>query len=469
MPSTPVCVRAAFRATACSVCDRLVSVSLLQGARRRLDGVHPNHMRIARGAMWVGLFVIAAKLCVAFREVAIAWRYGISGTVDAYHLAITVTTWLPMMLSATAGVVLVPRLVALHRDPGAHRQFVGELNGAVALIGVAVSALTFFAARQAVALLGSGLDAGAQALTVSMSRQLAPIAFFTVTAGYLSSRLQARERFAYSGVEALPALIVALFVVAPFQWNTATALITGTVIGFLLQTMVLSQMTYAGDPPLGWFGLSRDSTEWLGLYRPLLVMFAGQVILTVSTPVDQAFASYFGEGGVATLGYANRIVSLIAGVGSVVVARALLPVLSGVAADGNHALGVAQTTRWSLVLLCVGLAAAVPGWLFAPFAVRTIFERGAFGAADTAIVTGVFRFGLLQLPFYFGSLALVQWFAAIGRFDVLLKAAVVAIVVKVTMNMLLTPQLGLSGLMAATACMYAVSLAMQLFVATRKS
>jgi len=94
-------------------------------------------------------------------------------------------------------------------------------------------------------------------------------------------------------------------------------------------------------------------------------------------------------------------------------------------------------------------------------------ERGAFTASDSDAVTHVLRFGLLQLPFYFAGLVLVQWIAANSRYQVLLAAACLALATKILMNLLLIPHFGLAGIMAATAGMYAVSLAFQYFVVVR--
>jgi peptidoglycan biosynthesis protein MviN/MurJ (putative lipid II flippase) len=188
----------------------------------------------------------------------------------------------------------------------------------------------------------------------------------------------------------------------------------------------------------------------------------------VTAPIDLAFAARLGEGAIATLGYANRIVGLIIGFGSVVVARALLPVLAGAAADGEHALGSRQARQWAGLLVGLGVAAVAIGWPLAPTAVALVFERGAFNAGDSRAVAHALRFGLLQLPFVFGGLALVQWIAASGRYGVLLAVACLALVVKITMNLLLIHPLGLAGLMAATAAMYAVSFLGQLAFVMRK-
>ena len=65
----------------------------------------------------IGVLVALAKVCVALREVTIAWRYGVDAVVDAYQVALTLTTWLPLLIAGITTSVLVPRLVAVRREP----------------------------------------------------------------------------------------------------------------------------------------------------------------------------------------------------------------------------------------------------------------------------------------------------------------------------------------------------------------
>lgn len=440
--------------------------ALIDRLSQRVSLTHANHKRIAMGALWVAFFVMAAKLFVAAREMAIAWRYGVSGIVDAYQLALTITTWVPTILVGVATSVLVPRLVALHRNPDAYRGMVAELNGTLLVVGAAVTALTWISAPFLIGLLGEALQPATRELTEAMSLRLAPLALLTLMAGYFSIRLQARERYGYSFAEAIAALAITVALAAAPEDAAATPLIWGTLVGYLLQAVWLLHMTRQSDPPVGRVSLRHHSAEWGLVYGSLLIMLVGQVLISVSTPIDQAFAASLGEGAIATLGYANRIVSLIVGFGSIIVARALLPVLSEVAASGDHALGRSQSAKWSWVLLVFGIGVAVVGWIVAPWAVALLFERGAFTGQASATVAEVLRFGLIQLPFYFGGLALVQWFAASARYDLLLYVAAVAIAVKIGLNFLLVGSLGMAGIMAATAGMYATSYLVQLIYVT---
>ena len=122
----------------------IVLVTKVQLVRKRVLGVHQDHKRIARSAFVLLLFVLAGKLIGASKEMAIAYRYGISGTVDAYQLALTLVNWLPATLTNQLSVLLVLALVALRRDRTEQNQLLSELEGAGLAIGGLCSLLLYF-------------------------------------------------------------------------------------------------------------------------------------------------------------------------------------------------------------------------------------------------------------------------------------------------------------------------------------
>jgi putative peptidoglycan lipid II flippase len=423
--------------------------------RRRIETTHRNHKRIAAGALWVGSLVFLSKLVGAGRELVVAWRYGVSATVDAYNLALTITTWFPMLLGGIVTVVVVPRLVALRATPHDYRKLISELNGTILWSGIGIAGLTFIAVPKLSELLSMGLDDQTTSLVRSMAISMTPIALFVVLSGYLAARLQARERYGYSIMDALPPLLVIAFVIGAGADYGGAPLVWGTVVGFLLQCLLLAALTKKNDSPIGAVRFTHRSHAWWAMYQPLLVVGAGQVIITATIPIDQAFASSLGEGAVSAMGYAVRLIGLVITFGSVVFTRVLLPVLSDAVADGEWELGRRHALRWSAMIAGVGCAVLILGWMLAPFAVRTLFERGAFSAADTQLVAEILRFGLMQVPFFFGGIVLVQWFAAANQYIAILQVTIPALVVKVALNLALIGPFGIAGIMVATAAMYA--------------
>lgn len=187
--------------------------------------------------------------------------------------------------------------------------------------------------------------------------------------------------------------------------------------------------------------------------------------MSLSAILDQFFAAHLGTGAIATLNYANRILALLLGIAAMAVSRATLPVFSrALAQGGEQAHRIAG--QWAWLLLGMGVLTTLVGWLLAPWGVKLLFERGAFLAQDTLVVTDVLRYGLTQLPFYFAGIVLVSLLASQGRHRVIAAVAATNLLVKVMANFVLVPWMGMNGLLVATTLMYMVSVSL-CWLATR--
>lgn len=427
----------------------------------RLRTAHPNHFRIASGMLAVAVLVLGAKLVAAVKEMAVAWRYGTGSEVDVYLLAVMIVSWLPVMIAAVGTVVFVPRLIGLRNKPAERSRFVDELNGAFFLLGLVATLLPIAFGPSMVQLIANQLPVETQHQIETLILYLSPLALLTVLAGYLAFRLQAHGKQGYTFLEAMPAFGILTFVLFAPNAMGADPLVWGTLIGAALQLVWSARMVRNVDGTLGKFAIAHNSPHWQATYGAIGAMALGQIVMGFSTPIDQFYAAQVGEGAVATLGYANRIISLASSLGAVAIARALLPVLSEAAAKNQRWLGYAQTTRWSVLMLGTGVLIFLIGWLLAPWIVGLLFERGAFAAEDTRRVAQVLRVGFLQLPFFFSGIVLVQWIVALGNYRFLFFTAVFAIFSKVVLNELMIQSLGLNAVMYATAGMYATSWLLQ--------
>lgn len=183
-------------------------------------------------------------------------------------------------------------------------------------------------------------------------------------------------------------------------------------------------------------------------------MLAGQALMSLTVIVDQFFAADLGTGSIATLGYANRILSLILGLAAIAVSRATLPVFSQAKFDGATRMHDVAA-YWMRLMFLLGMGGMVISYWLAPWAVKLLFERGAFAATDTIIVANVLRYGLSQLPFYFASSVLASYALSQRRYTLIFWSGVIGIVIKTIANTVLVPYLGINGIAAASAFMAA--------------
>lgn len=433
------------------------AVMMLRRISTRWQSIHPDHFRIARTALWVLLFSVVAKLASATKEIAIAWRYGRGPEVDAYNLALTLSTWLPTTLFSVMTVVLVPTLVRLHtEDRHQRRRFLSELNSLALAAGLILMAVVWVAAPWLVQWFAAGLPVSTRELAREMLLGFVPVTLLTLLAAMYAIRLQASHNHRYVLAEGLQPLAVVLLVLA---WQTAETapLIAGTLVGAGIQTLWLARLVHSEEGAA--VGITRQvrSEQWSALWRSALVIGAGSFAMSFTHLIDQYFAANLGPGTIATLGYANRIIGIGMVLGATVISRATLPIFSEGIAQGEHVRIHAQASRWAGLTLILGLKAAFILWLLAPWLVALLFERGAFTAQDTELVAEALRWGVWQVPFYLGGLVLVQFLAGKGLYRVIAASAFIGISVKIVMNFLLSERLGLVGIMLATVTMYALT------------
>ena len=438
---------------------------------RRLNAIHPDHQRIFKAAFRVAVFLILGKAAGALKEMAVAYRYGVSDAVDAYQFTMTMTNWLPVTIVGVLGVVLIPVLVRLRRTGGGERDlFVRELQGWILVLGLVLAVLTALAWPWVLQWLGSGLSLQVSNMSTELLVAFVPVTVFLLMAGISGARLRSHERHVNTLLDSVPAVATLAWVMlAASSAHDVGPLLWGTLVGYAIQAVWLAWLAARADG--GFWGaprLTMQSSHWPELVSAAGIMLVGQVAMSFVGPLDQYTAANLGDNANATLGYAARLLSLLIGIGAVSVGRAALPVLADIQSRGDATRARAMALKWSMLMLGAGAVAVAIAWVLAPWGVSVLYQRGAFTAENTQAVAQALRWGLLQLPFYFGVLILVQLLASQNRYRVMSLIAVANFLLKAVLNTILAPRMGVAGIMLATALMYALSFACYLMVALQR-
>ncbi|BAO91523.1 murein biosynthesis integral membrane protein MurJ [Caballeronia cordobensis] len=437
--------------------------SVRDRVRNRLGGVHQDHKRIARSALVLLVFVFAGKLIGASKEMAIAYRYGISGAVDAYQLALTLVTWLPSTITNELSVLLVTALVALRKDKAQQDRFLGELEGAGLAIGIVVSLLLYFFWPHMVGFFSGSLSDSTREMCRQMVIGMTPAGVLAFTICISSARLQASEKHINTLLECVPAIALLAFVLSAREHASIMPLVLGTTIGIAIQAAWLRILARKADAAPARPRLSLSAPQWPRMMRSLAMLLIGSVVANLWLPVDQYFMAQLGDGAIATLGYANRLLSLLVSMGAIAISRATLPILSEILHRGDHARARSTALKWSFVMLAVGTVGAGIAYALAPYAIALLFQKGAFTSEDTIAVTRLFRFGLSQIPFSFGMCVLIQLFAGEARYKAITVISVIGFAAKLAANAVLVRFLGPLGVPLGTGVGAASVMACYLF------
>lgn len=404
---------------------------------------------------WVALFVFVGKLAGAAKEMVVAYRYGISAEVDAYLFVLNLVSWPVAVWFSVLTVVLVPLAARIRHDAaGELPRFRAELLGLALWLGLGLALIMGLGVWGLLKTSWTGLPPATVVIATGITPWLAGLAPLGVLISLFSAWTLAAGQHVNTLLEGVPALVMVVALLA-LPVGGVEPLVWGTLAGFALHLAGLAwPLARRGEIEAPRW--SRQSPQWPGFWQGFGVMLAGQTLMSFTGIIDQFFAAHLDTGAIATLSYANRILALILGLGATAVGRATLPVFSQAQARGSDQ-GRRMAMHWVRWLFLLGVVTLLVGWWLAPWAVKVLFERGAFTARDTQAVTGVLRYGLVQVPFYFAGLVLVSLLASQRKHKLIAMGAGINLLAKTGGNFALIPILGINGIIIATSVMLMVS------------
>lgn len=427
---------------------------------RRKDGLDTTNRRIFRAALIVGSIGLLTKVALAGKELVIAQRFGRSDQLDAFLIAYLLPSFVMNLLTGALTAALIPVLVETRQKEG--RESADKLISNVAfitliaLVGIAV--LLALLAPYYLPLLGSKFSPEKLHLTRRLLYTLLPWVVLSGIAAMASSVLNAGEKFALPAV--IPVLtpsITVLFILLTAREVGAFSLAAGAAVGSLLESAMLVYLLRAHGTRFSfkWSGVDANLRCVLKQYAPML---AGSFLMGSTTVVDQSMAAMLAPGSVAALSYANKIVNMVLTTAAPALSTAVLPYFSKMVAAADWQ-GCRHTLkRYSLLVISAAVPFTILIIVFSRPLVQLIYQRGAFTAGDSALVSKVQIYYSLQIPFFIWGMLFVRFLSSIRRNDLLMYASAVNLAVDVTMNLILMRFLGVAGIALSTSLVYMGSL-----------
>ncbi|HEY2914918.1 MAG TPA: murein biosynthesis integral membrane protein MurJ [Candidatus Angelobacter sp.] len=425
----------------------------------RKDRQDSTNRKIFRAAITIGLVSTVAKGGAVLKDLVVAHVFGRSDALDAFLIAFLIPSFVLALVMSSLGSALIPVLVETRKNRGAEAE--QTLLSSVMFLSVSVlvliAALLGFFAPFYLRILGSSFSPSKLLLTRKVLYCLLLYLVFSGLATFVSGALSAYKKFALPALVPVitPLLTITALLVAPKSWSVFPLAIGVVVGGFLEAAILLRVLKTCGIRfRLRWNGLDADVRSVLRQYAPVL---AGSVLMCSTTVIDQAMAAMLPSGSVAALSYANKIVGLIVAIGSTALATAALPYFSHMVAEQDWE-GCRHTLKRYTVFT---LAASVPLTLLLmalshPL-IRLVFQRGAFNALDTDLVSRVQMWYFIQIPFYMCGMLFVRFLSSIRRNDVLMYGSAISLALDISLNLILMRKMGIAGIALSTSLVYIVA------------
>ncbi len=414
------------------------------------------------GFLLVALLTMVGKIVAFAKDALVANKLGTASELDAFMLVFGFFTFIGSVLGGGIPESFVPAYAELRERRGLRRayrlgiQSVASHFAALLICG----GLLALAAPSVVAWATTGFDPAKQALAVSLLRGLLPFLLCFGLAQHLGAWLRAGKTFllAASAPMLVPLGIVIALLLAGNQVNVWT-LVSGTVWGAVAHLAVLLAAILRRLPRrLSWWRCSLRHREpgLCVVLRNAVPFLIGGVAFGSAAVVDQTMAAWLTAGSVAVLGYSEKVCAIVLAVTAGPASDVLFPHFAELVArrDWN---GLRRRLFASAgIIVSASLPMTLAMYFLAPWIVRILFERGAFGPLDTQRVAEVLRYAAFQIPFYILGTVAARVVISLQASRYMLTIAFSALFLNASLNYLLMRHLGAAGIALSTTIVHCI-------------
>lgn len=377
----------------------------------------PQAARIGAAALLLAASVLLSRVLGYARESLLAYRAGAGPATDAYYAAFQIPDLLNYLLAGGAlSIAFLPlytRRIAAGDQAGADRLLATVLGTLTAVAVLATIALWWFA-EPLIALQFPRFDEATRAATVHLTRIVLPAQVLFVAGGIINATLFAHGRFAAAALAPLlynAGIIAGGLLLAPLLPLEVEGFAWGALAGAVLGPFLAPLLYARGRVRLG-LRVAPFDRAFLGYLLIAAPLMFGQSLLTVDEWYERWFGALLGAGAVSHLGYARRLMQVPVAVVGQAIAAAALPTLSRLHAEGRRDELNAVVLRTLRAGLALAVLAAAGCFALAGPLVQVIYQRGAFGAADSAAVSGILALLCLAVPAWIAQQIIARAFYA---------------------------------------------------------
>jgi putative peptidoglycan lipid II flippase len=411
-----------------------------------------TNRKVAGAMLTVGLITVVVKSASLGKDMLVAGQFGTGTDLDAFVIALIIPTFAAGIVIETIRIALLPTYVEVRdgQGPAAAHRLLLQVTTAAALGAAVLSLVLLVAAPGLLGQLGRSFGPEKLELTRSLFVILLPTLVLAAFSSTWSAALNADDHNAVVALApALYPLVPALaLAVAPGDvsiFTLAYATLGGAVAQTVLLGLALRRRGLRLLPALP--SLTPEMRTVATQYLPLV---AGATIAGGTLLIDQSMATSFGDGAASALNYGMKGISLLLGIGELALSMTFLPLFARLATARDWT-GLRSTLRtWTRVVLLVSVPVTVVAIAVSRPAVALLFERGEFGADDTAMVAQIQILFLLQVPAFACLILYLRLIAALQRNWFLMLAAIATLVLNVAGNLLFGRWIGLPGIALAT-------------------
>lgn len=405
----------------------------------------------------VASLTVISKIIGLARDLVIAHYFGTSMMADAFNLAYLFTGNIFIIFGGIGGPfysAIVAQLPKLQDTPQIALAFLKDIIIKTFLIlSLIALALYFFKSQILKLFINIETQPDYFSLTSLNIDILIPLVLICGPIGIIFAILNCYKKYIEPSLS--PAIVNIVLIGTVFiigDGMNGLALAIGTSIGgiasLLFQAPSLIRIkSKMGNIKAQAEELIKAKSEFYHILYPALLSTAMAQLMVF---VDGFFCKGLAEGSWTSLVLANRLIQMPLGV---LLTAFLVPLYPRITAEISQA-NLREVKRLLIKTLKILTLIILPGIVLAAFfaedLIRLVFERGAFNARSTAMVSSTFFFlSFSALPFIFRD-SFTRTLYSFGDSRTPLYVMLAGIVLKIILNTVLVLRMGLDGIALAT-------------------
>ncbi|MCM8792733.1 MAG: murein biosynthesis integral membrane protein MurJ [Candidatus Omnitrophica bacterium] len=404
-------------------------------------------------------FTFLSRILGFVRDILIARLFGTGSSIQAFVVAFRIPNVLRELIGeGSTNAVFVPVFSEyLIKNKGELFKIVNILFNILFIIFCMITFLGIVFSPQIVRIIAPGfiIDNYKFNLTILLTRIMFPYFIFIALTAYAMGILHTFKRF---GLPALgPALLnisMIVFILISYFFNEPViALALGVLVGGILQLVIQIPAIYRMDFRFRLFEIQIRHPVVNKITYLLIPRIFGSAIYQLNVFMDTVFASLthiVGEGAVAAIYYANRLVQFPLAVFGIALSTASLPVMSEQVAI-NDIERMKSTVSFSLRnIFFVMFPSSIGLFLLSHPIIKVLFERGNFNYYSTCITSWTLIFYSLGLVSFSAIKVLSSAFFSLQDTRTPVKTTALCLIINLILNSILMWPLKVGGLALAS-------------------
>ena len=398
----------------------------------------------------VAVITVLVKGFGFFKEVVVIGEFGLSELLDTFYIAALIPGFINEVFLVSFKSVFVPNYVAELKTNKHFASFQATSFIVTIAMGLLFIGLAFLVTDTFLSTFFSGHTESYYSLVKTQFYYLAPCILLWGLVSLLGGLLHIDNEFKFSSIHpiltSVSMLVCLFFFKEQLQEKVlAVGLLIGCLSEFLFLLIVCAKRKILS---LSKPDFTSDNSRIMFKEFPARVSSS---FLTGLIPVtDQFFAAQLIIGSVAALNYGLKIPALISTLCIIALGNVLLPYFAKLVIDNKEEafkklFQILKLLFIGLVIICLILIAC------SDFIIDLAFERNAFKAEDTIVVSRIQQMFLIGIPFTICGNIIVRFLTSINKNRFMAYVSFITVILNIILDFVFMEYFGIIGIALCTA------------------